>query len=140
MSWRGQPFYDTVTSQYFLRIPGTVETAETPWGPNTYIQSQSDWTWVNGSGTTPSTLTLNELVVGTATNGEKITITKRTTPGGEPGVVFLLAGPRQGGEVAGVGTAAHPKPEGTQLPGTLQKARNRPALPDGCTGKLSPRS
>jgi hypothetical protein len=91
MSYRGQPFYDTVSSQYFLRIPGSNESAQSPWGPNTYFQSQSDWTWVNGSGATPTTLTLNELVVGTATNGEKITITGTLTVKNSSGGLITLS-------------------------------------------------
>lgn len=86
MRYVGEAKYDNVAGQYFLRISSYNEALRSPWGPNTYFQSQSDWPWTNGSGATNSTMTLNELVIGTTTGGQKITvsgtITAKTAAGG----------------------------------------------------------
>ena len=86
MRYVGEAKYDNVAARYYLHISSYNESLRSPWGPNTYFQSTSDWTWVNGSAVTPSTMTLNELAIGTATTGQKITltgtITAKTASGG----------------------------------------------------------
>ena len=86
MRYVGQAYYDNVAARYFLEISSYNEALQSPWGPNSYFQSISDWTWVNGTAVTPSTMTLNELVIGTTTTGQKITvsgtITAKTASGG----------------------------------------------------------
>ncbi|HET9154707.1 MAG TPA: hypothetical protein VFN85_11400 [Solirubrobacterales bacterium] len=88
MRFQGHEYYDTVTGRYWLQVEDfTVNTLGSPWG--NYWQESSgldQWTWVNGSGTTPSTITLNEVRVGHTVGGENITIsgslTATTTSGG----------------------------------------------------------
>lgn len=86
MRYVGQAWYDTVASRYYLRISSYNEALQSPWGPSSYFQTTSDWTWVNGSGSVPSTMTLNELYIGSTTGGQKITlsgtITAKTASGG----------------------------------------------------------
>jgi hypothetical protein len=77
MSFEGPLKYDTVTGRYWLQVADrSTNTLESPWGG--YLQSTGEtdqWTWVNGSVGTPSSITLNEQYVGyLASTGEKITI------------------------------------------------------------------
>jgi hypothetical protein len=74
----GQMKYDTVTGRYWLQLVNGPYSLESPWG--FYSQVANQWTWVNGSGGTPSTITLNEQHVGNLTStGEKITISGTLT-------------------------------------------------------------
>lgn len=85
----GQPKYDTVTGEYFLKVAdfGTYSLTS-PWGSYKQVTgSGSTGTWVNGSGATPSTLTFNEAWIGSTVSGsQKITISGTfnvtTTSGG----------------------------------------------------------
>jgi hypothetical protein len=63
MRWAGEAKYDTVAERYYLHIGAwSSQALHGPWG--WWSQSASDWTWVNGSESTPSTITVNELVIG----------------------------------------------------------------------------
>lgn len=76
--FNGQMKYDTVTGRYWLQLVNGPYSLESPWG--WYSQISNQWTWVNGSGSTPSTITLNEQHVGNlASTGEKITISGTLT-------------------------------------------------------------
>jgi hypothetical protein len=88
MRFMGQAKYDNVSGAYWLQVSdGPSQTLSSPWGG--YLQNSSGldkWSWVNGSGSTPSTLTLNDVRVGyLASTGENITISgtfKATTLSG----------------------------------------------------------
>jgi hypothetical protein len=88
MWFAGGANYDTETGLYYLHLQDKAgQSLEGPWG--WYFQetgNTDNWTWVNGSGSTPSTLTLNEQYVGHTESGEKITIsgtlTAKTSTGG----------------------------------------------------------
>jgi hypothetical protein len=76
MFWGGLK-YDSVTGRYWLQVlDKTDQQLESPYGSYYENTNGTDqWTWVNGSGSTPSTITLNEQWVGSlASTGEKITI------------------------------------------------------------------
>ncbi len=87
MSFNGSAKYDTVAERYFLHVNDfTGQSLQSPWGLySQYTGNTDDWTWVNGAGATPSTMTLNEQTVGSI-SGEKITIsgtiTAKTSSGG----------------------------------------------------------
>jgi hypothetical protein len=94
MNFNGRAKYDTVTGRYWLQVADLDnQTQESPWG--FYYQETNDtdqWTWVNGSGSTPSTITLNERWVGlTATGSEKITITGTLTAKTSSGGLITLS-------------------------------------------------
>jgi hypothetical protein len=87
MRYSGEAKYDTVAGRYYLHISSYNEALASPWGPHAYFQSTSDWTWVNGSGATFSTMSPNALQIGLSTPGsQKITvtgtITAKTSTGG----------------------------------------------------------
>lgn len=70
----GEARYDTVTGQYSLYVnydPGY--SLVSPWG-SYYENSAFSGAWVNGSGSTPSTLTYTNAVVGHTTAGAPISI------------------------------------------------------------------
>jgi hypothetical protein len=96
MSFNGLAKYDTVAERYYLYVadPGS-QALESPWGPNSYFQATGgtdNWTWVNGSGGTSSTITLNEQWVGsTVTGSEKITITGTLTAKTSSGGLIILS-------------------------------------------------
>jgi hypothetical protein len=74
----GQMKYDTVTGRYWLQLANGQTSLESPWG--WYTQTSNQWTWVNGSGGTPSTIPLEEQYVGYVNgSNEKITISGTLT-------------------------------------------------------------
>jgi len=79
--FKGEMKYDTVTGAYWLKVADQTVTHGSPWGQ--YLQNTSgtsQWTWVNGSGSTSSTIALNETYVGNLSGtGEKITISGTLT-------------------------------------------------------------
>jgi hypothetical protein len=82
VSFNGQMKYDTETGRYWLQVhDGPSNTLESPWGAYWQKTGETDqWTWVNGSGSTPSTMTLSEQWVGyLASTGENITISGTLT-------------------------------------------------------------
>jgi len=82
MRFYGLAKYDTVTGRYWLQVEDGPSTAlSSPWGEYWQISSGLDqWNWVNGSGTTQSTITLNEVRVGyTTSTHEYITISGNLT-------------------------------------------------------------
>jgi hypothetical protein len=77
LAFYGGMKYDTETGRYWLQISDLSNGShESPFGPFWQITNGADqWTWVNGSGSTPSTMTLNEVYVGyVGSTHEKITI------------------------------------------------------------------
>jgi len=80
----GRAKYDSVAEKYYLEIYSYNESMQSPW--SWYFQYSQKWTWVNGSGTTPSTVTLNEQLIGYTTTGQPITMsgtfTAKTSTGG----------------------------------------------------------
>lgn len=82
MSFNGQMKYDTETGRYWLAVHDLANQDQTsPWGFYRQSTGETDnWTWVNGSGSTLSTITLNEQYVGyVSSTGEKITISGTLT-------------------------------------------------------------
>jgi hypothetical protein len=82
IQFKGEAKYDTVTGRYWLQVSdGPSFTQSSPWGEYWQNSSELDqWTWVNGSGATSSTITLNEVRVGyLASTGENITISGSLT-------------------------------------------------------------
>jgi hypothetical protein len=84
----GEAKYDTVADRYYLFVGDQGQSLRGPWGWYFQLTGGTDnWTWVNGSGSTPSTMTLNEQWVGYKVEPyEKITIsgtfTAKTSSGG----------------------------------------------------------
>jgi hypothetical protein len=93
LRFNGFARYDTVTGRYYLQVADYSSLLASPWG--TYYQTTggtNQWTWVNGSGATPSTMTLKEQYVGNQNlTGEKITITGTVTAKGEGGGLITLS-------------------------------------------------
>jgi hypothetical protein len=87
MSFNGEAKWDSVTEAYFLRVADyTSGSLQSPWGLySQFTAGTDDWAWVNGSGATSSTITLNERLVGNV-GGQQITIsgtlTAKTSSGG----------------------------------------------------------
>jgi len=88
MRFLGGAKYDNVSGAYWLQITdGPSSGLSSPFGEYLQFSSGLDkWAWVNGSGSTPSTLTLNDVRVGyLASTHEYITISgtfKATTLSG----------------------------------------------------------
>lgn len=94
MSFNGQAKYDTVAEKYYLNVADPNSQAfESPYG--LYLQSTggtNNWTWVNGSGSTSSTITLNEQWIGsTQTGSAKITMTGTFTVKTSSGGLITLS-------------------------------------------------
>lgn len=91
----GQALYDTVAERYYLHVADhtSSQSLEGPWGP--YFQETSntdDWTWVNGSGSTPSSITLNEQWIGSTLSPlQKITISGTFTAKTATGTLITLS-------------------------------------------------
>jgi len=82
MQFNGQMKYDTESGRYWLAVHDLANQDQTsPWGFYRQSTGETDnWTWVNGSGSTPSTITLNEQYVGyLSSTGEKITVSGTLT-------------------------------------------------------------
>lgn len=85
LQWQGAAKYDTVTGQYSLVDLSAGSQEISPWG--TYGTVEWNAPWTNGSGTTNSTVTLNEVVVGKLFAGAESlklsgTFTATTSSGG----------------------------------------------------------
>jgi hypothetical protein len=95
MALNGLAYYDTVAERYYLHVADHTgsQSLEGPWGP--YFQEASntdDWTWVNGSGSTSSSITLNEQWIGATLNPyKKITISGTFTVKSATGGLITLS-------------------------------------------------
>jgi len=93
MNLSGEARYDTVTGRYYLHVGDVSNSEWSPWG--SYFQQTGgtdDWTWVNGSGATPSTIPLSEQYVGyTVEPFTKITITGTLTAKTSSGGLVTLS-------------------------------------------------
>jgi hypothetical protein len=75
MAWKGQAFYDSVSSRYSLRIGSyCCSSLMSPYGQYSQEPGTIGGTWVNGSGSTASTLTFSNEMLGWTLTGKKITI------------------------------------------------------------------
>jgi len=77
MFYWGEAQYDNVTGAYSLRVDNYSEhTLGSPYGQYSQITTGQDrGSWTNGSGTTASTVTFNEALIGHDTAGKSITFT-----------------------------------------------------------------
>jgi hypothetical protein len=71
MAWAGEAFYDTVANRYFLRIKSYNVSLMSPYGAYMQEPGTTGGTWVNGSGSTPSTLTFSNETLGRTLSGSK---------------------------------------------------------------------
>lgn len=76
MTLTGRARYDTVASRYFIRFLQTPSClCISPWGGYSQkTEASTGFTWTNGSGSTQSTISFNEELLGTLNSGGTLTI------------------------------------------------------------------